>query len=280
MARWAEAAHDRGGQDALIWTAKRGLALQGSRGTRLTAILALAAAAWLQGCSGHAPPAAQNGTASRSLQAQGGKSETVRTAANAAERDCLIRAMYFESNRSSRDGLMAVGTVVMNRVASPLYPNTICGVVGEPRQFAPGVLTRAMNQRELALVESAADAVLRGERYAPVGEAMHFHMAGLEIPYRVRYVATAGGNAFYVKGGRRARETAIAGKTQEVATAAARPAPAPTETADAAAASGVTFLDRLYSRLASAAPSQGHCAAVAAGFGAGAFACDAASEGR
>jgi spore germination cell wall hydrolase CwlJ-like protein len=36
--------------------------------------------------------------------------------------------MYFESNRSSRDGLMAVGTVVMNRVASPLCPNTICGV--------------------------------------------------------------------------------------------------------------------------------------------------------
>jgi spore germination cell wall hydrolase CwlJ-like protein len=105
--------------------------------------------------------------------------------------------MYFESNRSSRDGLMAVGTVVMNRVASPLYPKTICGVVGEPHQFAPGVLTRALNKKELPLVEQAADAVLKGERYAPVGDATHFHVAGLRIPYRVHYVALAGGNAFY-----------------------------------------------------------------------------------
>ena len=58
------------------------------------------------------------------------------TAAKVDERTCLVRAMYFESNRSSRDGLMAVGTVVMNRVASQCFPNTICGVVGQPGQFA------------------------------------------------------------------------------------------------------------------------------------------------
>jgi hypothetical protein len=34
------------------------------------------------------------------------------------ERDCLARAMFFESNRSSREGLIAVGTVVINRVKS------------------------------------------------------------------------------------------------------------------------------------------------------------------
>jgi hypothetical protein len=28
---------------------------------------------------------------------------------------------------------------------------------------------------------------------------MHFHVAGLNIPYRVQYVAMAGGNAFYLK---------------------------------------------------------------------------------
>jgi spore germination cell wall hydrolase CwlJ-like protein len=143
--------------------------------------------AWLQGCTGHVP---------------GGPAETAKVAANSAERNCLIRAMYFESNRSSRDGLMAVSTVVMNRVASPLYPKTICGVVGEPHQFAPGVLTRALNKKELPLVEQAADAVLNGERYAPVGDATHFHVAGLRIPYRVHYVALAGGNAFYKKEGR------------------------------------------------------------------------------
>lgn len=154
----------------------------------LTALPVMFGASWLQGCTAQVP---------------GGHAETAKGAANSAERNCLIRAMYFESNRSSRDGLMAVGTVVMNRVGSPLHPDTICGVVGEPHQFAAGVLTRPLNKKELPLVERAADAVLKGERYAPVGNAMHFHVAGLDIPYRVRYVAVAGGNAFYLKTDRR-----------------------------------------------------------------------------
>jgi spore germination cell wall hydrolase CwlJ-like protein len=111
--------------------------------------------------------------------------------------------MYFESNRSSRDGLMAVGTVVMNRVASQRFPNTICGVVGQPGQFAYGVLNNPLNPRELPPVERAADAILAGERYKPIGDAMWFHVASLRIPYRVEYMAVAGGNAFYRRTGRR-----------------------------------------------------------------------------
>ncbi len=119
------------------------------------------------------------------------------------ERDCLVRAMYFESNRSSRDGLMAVGTVVMNRVDSQRFPNTICGVVSQHRQFAPGVVTQRLDPRQAGPAERAADAVLKGERYAPIGKAMHFHMASYKNPYPARYVAVAGGNAFYLKPGRR-----------------------------------------------------------------------------
>src|SRR5690606_6004389 len=68
---------------------------------------------------------------------------------SANERECLARAMFFESNRSSRDGLVAVGSVVMNRVESGQYPETICGVVGQKNQFAPGVLSRQMNSKAL-----------------------------------------------------------------------------------------------------------------------------------
>ena len=38
----------------------------------------------------------------------------------------------------------AVGTVVMNRVKSDKFPNTVCGVVGQKNQFAPGVLSKPM----------------------------------------------------------------------------------------------------------------------------------------
>lgn len=121
----------------------------------------------------------------------------VKTAA--AERECLIRAMYFESNRTSQDGLMAVGTVVMNRVKSGRYADTICGVVGEPGQFAANVMTGALSPAELPPVERAADAILAGKRYQPVGDAMYFHNAAIKIPYEVHYLTVAGGNAFYEK---------------------------------------------------------------------------------
>lgn len=123
--------------------------------------------------------------------------------ADPREKDCLVRAMYFESNRSSEAGLLSVGTVVMNRVESPRYPETICGVVGAPRQFATGVLTRPMAARDLPKVEAIAEDILNGKRHEPVGAAKHFHMAGMRFSYpNMHYVTLAGGNAFYVKGER------------------------------------------------------------------------------
>ena len=132
-----------------------------------------------------------------------------------SERECLARAMFFESIRSSRDGLVAVGSVVMNRVESDQFPDTICGVVGQKKQFAPGVLSRPMNSKALPDVMAAADAVLAGERHPKVHDRVKFfHQAGLKFPYNnMHYVAVAGGNAFYEKRSRRGRQapTQLAG---------------------------------------------------------------------
>jgi len=128
---------------------------------------------------------------------------TTRTGHSAKDKECLQRAMFFESNRSSRDGMIAVGTVVMNRLRSGQHGNTICEVVGERGQFAPGVMTRPMNSRALPDVEEAADAVLKGERKAKLKNTMYFHTAGLRFPYKnMHYTMVAGGNAFYEKRGR------------------------------------------------------------------------------
>lgn len=113
---------------------------------------------------------------------------------------CMERAIFFEANRSSRVGMIAVGNVVMNRVRSDDFPNTVCGVVGQKNQFAPGVLTRPMNSKALPDVQEAAIAVLRGERAPGVGHAMYFHTHGYRFRYgNMHYVLTAGGNAFYEK---------------------------------------------------------------------------------
>lgn len=121
------------------------------------------------------------------------------------DRECLARAMFFESNRSSRDGLVAVGSVVMNRLQSRRWGDNICGVVGANKQFAPGVMTRPMNSKALPDVMAAADSVLKGERHPDVKpEVMFFHTAGLKFPYKnMHYTTVAGGNAFYEKRSRR-----------------------------------------------------------------------------
>ncbi|WP_255471077.1 cell wall hydrolase [Paracoccus sp. M683] len=113
---------------------------------------------------------------------------------------CMERAIFFEANRSSRTGMVAVGNVVMNRVASDDFPDTVCGVVGQKNQFAPGVMTRKMNSKALPEVREAAVAALRGERAPGIGRARFFHTYGYRFPYdNMHYTLTAGGNAFYEK---------------------------------------------------------------------------------
>ncbi|KGJ05163.1 Cell Wall Hydrolase [Paracoccus halophilus] len=114
--------------------------------------------------------------------------------------DCMERAMYFESNRSSRDGMVAVGSVVMNRVESGQFPNSVCGVVGQKGQFARGIMSREMNPRSMPLIRDTARSVLRGERHPLIGNAMFFHTAGYRFSYdNMHYVLVTGGNAFYEK---------------------------------------------------------------------------------
>jgi spore germination cell wall hydrolase CwlJ-like protein len=52
-------------------------------------------------------------------------------AAGWSEREarCLAEGIYFEARGESVRGQLAVGRVILNRVASDAYPNTICGVV-------------------------------------------------------------------------------------------------------------------------------------------------------
>jgi spore germination cell wall hydrolase CwlJ-like protein len=52
------------------------------------------------------------------------------------EQDCLASAVYFEARGEELKGQLAVADVVLNRVASTKYPNTICEVVEQPWQFS------------------------------------------------------------------------------------------------------------------------------------------------
>ena len=148
-------------------------------------------------------------------------------AASAKDKECLARAMFFESNRSSRDGLVAVGSVVMNRLKSGKYGNNVCDVVGaqgpvrarrdDPQDEFQGAARRDRRRRRGA----------QGERHPKVKEeVMFFHTAGLKFPYKnMHYVTVAGGNAFYEKRSRRRATQPMAPEMPETMIASAEQVP-------------------------------------------------------
>jgi len=53
-----------------------------------------------------------------------------------SEMQCLASTVYFESKGESLTGQLAVARVVINRVRSGRFPDSICGVVHQPSQFS------------------------------------------------------------------------------------------------------------------------------------------------
>ena len=54
------------------------------------------------------------------------------------ELECLAKAIYFEAGHEKELGKIAVGAVVLNRMNSPAYPDTVCGVVYQKNYKARG----------------------------------------------------------------------------------------------------------------------------------------------
>ncbi len=74
-------------------------------------------------------PKPDNMSKSFKLQEADKKKVVQRRRIQMAEENCLARAVYFEARSESEIGQMAVAKVILNRVKSPNYPNSICGVV-------------------------------------------------------------------------------------------------------------------------------------------------------
>lgn len=92
----------------------------------------------------------------------------------------LAALIYCEAGNETYNGQLAVGAVVMNRVRSGAYPNTISGVI-----FASGQFTPALNGKVARVYTNgnipdscyqAAAAAINGE--TNVGSATHFRRAG------------------------------------------------------------------------------------------------------
>lgn len=100
------------------------------------------------------------------------------------DRKLLANIIYCEAGAEPYAGQVAVGAVVINRVLSSVYPNTVVGVVYQKKQFSPvasGRLALALaNDSATASCYQAADEAMGGA--TNVGQCVYFRtpIPGLE----------------------------------------------------------------------------------------------------
>ena len=94
------------------------------------------------------------------------------------------------------DALLAVATVIMNRVESPRFPNSISGVIYASGQFEPvwtGRLENVLNSGPTSLSMQVAQDAINGARLAAVSDCYYF----LYAPYTDRDGVVIGDNVFF-----------------------------------------------------------------------------------
>ena len=82
--------------------------------------------------------------------------------------------MYAEAGAESLDGMIAVGNVILNRVESDLFPNSIIDVIFDKKhavQFTP-TMTGGINNTPSELAVMAAKLALEGVNIS--GDSLYF----------------------------------------------------------------------------------------------------------
>lgn len=156
----------------------------------------------------------------------------------AREKQCLSEAIFYEARSESRLGQFAVAEVIKNRVRSPAYPNTICGVVyqGSKRstgcQFSftcDGSMRRKPYGEAWREAQEIASLVLQGLAPKIVGQSTHYHTVDISPYWAPSLIQTGvvGAHVFY-RLPNRAERTQLAA-AQAAALAALESAEAPSD---------------------------------------------------
>ena len=99
---------------------------------------------------------------------------------NAEDVELLAHIIYAEAGNQPLAGMIGVGDVVLNRVASDRFPNTIREVIYAPGQFDP-VRNGSINLTPTLAAYAAAHLALEG--YNTVGDSLFFHNPGSSTSY-------------------------------------------------------------------------------------------------
>ncbi|MEM9059487.1 MAG: cell wall hydrolase [Pseudomonadota bacterium] len=123
---------------------------------------------------------------------------------------CLTEALYFEARGETLRGQIAVAEVILNRVDSGLYPNSVCGVVqqGQSRRNAcqfsyncDGKSNRIGNKEVFNRLGQLSYVMLSGAERGLTDDALFYHNTTVRPRWSRKMVRTAriGRHIFYRK---------------------------------------------------------------------------------
>ena len=119
------------------------------------------------------------------------------------ELGCMALNIYHEGRGESVKGQAAIASVTMNRVDSKHYPDSVCEVVWQRKQFSwTHIAARHHSITDVKAWKQAlviAQLFLDGARVAQVGNATHYHADGVE-PYWIAEnepIGKVGNHYFY-----------------------------------------------------------------------------------
>jgi len=103
------------------------------------------------------------------------------------EQNCLTAGIYFESRGEPVRGQAAVAQVILNRVKNPAYPNSICGVVYQNKEWrnrcqfsfaCDRIKDRVKDPKRWSMASYVARETTEGRIWlTTVGSATHYHAA-------------------------------------------------------------------------------------------------------
>ena len=123
--------------------------------------------------------------------------------------NCLTTAIYYEAATEPDAGQKAVAQVILNRVAHPSFPKTVCDVVYQGSERATGCQFTftcdgsLIRHRPAALfwnrAEAVARAALAGFVYTPVGLSTHYHTFAVHPVWdsQMDFIGQIGAHRFY-----------------------------------------------------------------------------------
>ena len=125
--------------------------------------------------------------------------------------DCMAEALYFEARGELFSGMLAVATVIMNRVDHPSFPSNICDVVhqgkywkGNPVRdkcqfsyYCDGKPESFLDEYALRESYQVASFAMEGARLHHLNTALYYHAVYINPNWPYKKLMVLGQHIFY-----------------------------------------------------------------------------------